>query len=194
MYPGISGIAYAARTDEVCFSVVGPGGIFCLARSILLDPMTPPFMKTFPLDPQHLFGSARVLIAPSAQDGNLIAAIDYDRFDPQSTRLYFQRAVADQISGGFNVLRSVDLLTGAVADIARSQSRYDWTSEVAVAPPLCLHSYPIVDPDHRCRRVAHDIFSSVGQEENNPDTNVLLGGVSQYVAPTPVPFARISLH
>jgi hypothetical protein len=170
LFPGIHSIAYAAVTEEVCFPVTFPGGIYCIDESVLSDAATPPFLKS---------AAVRVVVPPTPGLGDLTDGLDYDRFHPTSPWLYWQRAPADVAGGGYNTLRRVHLLTGAIEVVASDNELYSWANEISVLPPLLS--------DGRWTW----ILSSVGQEYNNPDVNVLLGGVSSYFAPSPMPAVAI---
>jgi hypothetical protein len=43
--------------------------------------------------------------------------IVYDRFHPNTSWVYWQRAVSDEIGGGSNILRRVNLLTGQMQEV-----------------------------------------------------------------------------
>ncbi len=165
--PGAQSVTYASVTDEVCWTVsTTPGGLYCSALSLLLDTVTPPFLKG---------SQVRTVVAPTSGLTDFCDGVDYDRFHPTSSWLYWHRAPSDVVGGGSNVLRRVHLVTGEVQEVARSLTVYDWTSEISVLPPL-LPSSPLTT-----------VLSSVGQEENNADVNVLLGGVSTFVGPAMMP-------
>jgi hypothetical protein len=172
-YPGVHSIAYAAVTDEVAFvRTAPPGGIYAIGRAALLDALTPPFAK----------GSAlREVVAPTAGLSDLTDGLDYDRFHPASEWLYWQRAPSDVAGGGFNTLRRVSLRTGALQVVAKSNDVFDWANEISVLPPPFAH----IDLG------ATWILSSMGQEENNPDVNVLLNGTSRYVSPSLMPITIV---
>jgi hypothetical protein len=150
--------------------VTFPGGIYCIDESVLSDAATPPFLKS---------AAVRVVVPPTPGLGDLTDGLDYDRFHPTSPWLYWQRAPADVAGGGYNTLRRVHLLTGAIEVVASDNELYSWANEISVLPPLLS--------DGRWTW----ILSSVGQEYNNPDVNVLLGGVSSYFAPSPMPAVAI---
>ena len=92
--------------------------------------------------------------------------------------MYWQRAVSDQVGGGANILRRVHLRTGQVQEVARSNRLYDWTSNLAVLPPLDDRPVSLV-------------LSAMGQEENNPEVNVLLSE-PQYVGPSLLTLVAVS--
>ena len=170
LFPGVHSITYAARTEEVCFAVTWPGGIYCIDASVLLDAGTPPFLKS---------AAVREVVPTTAGLGDLSDSVDYDRFHPDSAWLYWQRAPADVAGGGCNALRRVNLETGAIELLACDNTIYSWANEISALPPLASNGNVTW------------ILSSVGQEYNNPDVNVLLGGVSQYFAPSPLPIVAI---
>jgi hypothetical protein len=167
--PGIESITYANRTDEVCFSPPAQGGIFCTPRATLLDAHLPPFAK---LD------ASRVVVAPSPGLSDLSDGLTYDRFHPHSPWLYWHRAPSDQTlfdGSGVNTLRRVNLLTGQVEVIAKTNTCFDWTFEIAALPPLIPNS-PFTS-----------ILSSVGQGPNDPGLNMALMGQLAFVAPALMP-------
>src|SRR5262249_9640861 len=118
LYPGSHSIAYAAITDEVCWDVTLPGGIYCVARAPLGgggDPTTKP---------------VRTLVAPGpASIGSFADGCDYDRFHPTSPWLYWQPATTTPVTDGVNTLYRVNLLDGRVEIVARSNTAYDWANE-----------------------------------------------------------------
>lgn len=160
--PGIHSITYAARTDEVITVVTAPpGGIYAIPQSVLLDETTPAFAKG---------GSLRALVSPQVGLSDLTDGLTYDRFHPTTPWVYWQRAISDVIGGGANILRRVHLITGEIQEVARSNELYDWTSNLSVLPPLGHAPFTVV-------------LSAMGQEENNPDVNVLIVR-PQYVSPS----------
>lgn len=164
LYPGAHSITYAALTDEVCFAVTVPGGLYCIARAALVQPGNP---TTKPV---------RVLVAGGPDSiGTYVDGCDADRFHPDSPWVYFQPAVSTAVHGGKNTLYRVHLVSGVTEIVAQSNQLFDWANEISVVP--------LGGPNSRVTAV----LSSVGQEHNNPDVNVLLGGVSSYVAPSPMP-------
>jgi hypothetical protein len=173
-FPGAHSITYAHVTDEVCFAVTFPGGIFCIGLDQLLDTSVPPFAKSGSyLDGS--WGSVRVVVPPVPGLGDLTDGVDYDRFAPSSPWLYWQRAPADEAAGWCNRLRRVHLISGEIQDVACDVGIYNWANEISVLPPM-IHGSCFTT-----------ILSSVGQEYNNPDVNGLLEGVSRYFAPSPMP-------
>jgi hypothetical protein len=170
LYPGIHSMAYAALTDEQCVvRTAPPGGIFCIARRTLVDASLAPNAKT---------GAKRAVVPPTVGLSDATDGLAYDHYQPTSPWVYWARAAAQLQFGGVNNLRRVNLLTGEQQVVASSNTVYDWTSNLAVLPPVS--TLP-----------GTTIVSTMGQEENNPDVNVLLGGVPVYVAPTLVPLVRI---
>jgi hypothetical protein len=169
--PGVHSIAYAAVTDEVyMIRTASPGGIFGIPRSVLLDTTTPPFAKGDAL---------QVVVTPTAGLTDLTDGLDYDRFHPTSPWLYWQRAPSDAIGGGFGTLRRVNVLTGAVEVVAQSNTLFDFTDEISALPGPGSSPFTF-------------IASAMGQEENNPDINVLLNGVPDYVAPSLITVTGVS--
>jgi hypothetical protein len=167
--PGIESVTYAEVTDEVCVAPTGAGGLFCIDRDVLVDPATPPFAKTTGL---------REVLAPTPGLTDLTDGIVHDRFQPTSPWLYWQRAPSDTtpfIGSGYNTLRRIHLLTGAVEVVARTNTCFDWTYEITTLPPLVPGS-PLTH-----------VMSSVGQGPNNPDINLTLNGQQAYVGPSIVP-------
>jgi hypothetical protein len=175
IYPGVHSVTYAAITDEVAFvRTATPGGIYAISRTALLDASVPPFFK----------GAAmREVVAPTVGLSDLTDGLDYDRFHPTSPWLYWQRAPSDVAGGGFNTLRRVNLQTGAVQTVAKSNEVFDWANEISVLPS----PFGVLDDVLPLTW----IVSSVGQEHNNPDVNVLLGGVPTYVNPSLMPVTII---
>jgi hypothetical protein len=168
--PGIHSITYAAVTDEVvAIRTAPPGGIYGLPLSVLLDTTIPPFAKG-----EHL----REVVPPQVGLSDLTDGIVYDRFHPGTPWVYWQRAISDEIGGGSNILRRAHLLTGEIQEVARSNTLYDFTSNLAVLPPI--DGLPI-----------SLVLSAMGQEENNPEVNVLLTE-PQYVAPSLLTLVAVS--
>jgi hypothetical protein len=168
--PGIHSITYAAVTDEVvAIRTAQPGGIYALPLSVLLDPSLPPFAKG---------ASLREVVPPQVGLSDLTDGIVYDRFHPGTPWVYWQRSIADEIGGGSNILRRAHLLTGEIQEVARSNTLYDWTSNVAVLPPI--DGLPV-----------SLVVSAMGQEENNPEVNVLLTE-PQYVGPSLLTLVAVS--
>lgn len=168
--PGIHSITYAAVTDEVITIVTAPpGGIYAIKRDALLDQTVPPFAK----------GAALRAVVP-AQVGlsDLTDGLIYDRFHPETFWVYWQRAVSDAAGGGANIMRRAHLLTGEVQEVARSNELYDWTSNLSVLPVTGNEPFTV-------------ILAAMGQEENNPEVNVLLTA-PQYVAPSLLTGLKVS--
>ena len=160
--PGIHSITYAAITDElVTLRTAQPGGLYAISRSDLLDTDIPPFAKG---------ESLREVVPLQIGLSDLTDGIVYDRFHPNTPWVYWQRATSDEIGGGSNVLRRVHLLTGQVQEVARSNTLYDWTSNLSVLPGPGNAPFSVV-------------LSAMGQEENNPEVNVLLTE-PQFVSPS----------
>lgn len=167
--PGIESITYAAVTDEVCVSSNAQGGIFCIPRPVLLDTATPPFFKA---------PAIREVLPPSPGLTDFSDGLAHDRFHPSSPWLYWHRAPSDATSfdgSGFNTLRRVNLLTGELEVIAKTNTCFDWTFEIAPLPPLVPNS-PFTS-----------ILSSLGQGPNDPALNMSLMGQISYVAPSLMP-------
>jgi hypothetical protein len=168
--PGIHSITYAAVTDEVvAIRTAQPGGIYALPLAVLLDTTIPPFAKG---------GFLREVVPPQVGLSDLTDGIVYDRFHPGTPWVYWQRSIADEIGGGSNILRRAHLLTGEIQEVARSNTLYDWTSNVAVLPPI--DGLPV-----------SLVVSAMGQEENNPEVNVLLTE-PQYVSPSLLTLVAVS--
>ena len=168
--PGVHSITYAALTDEVVtIRTAPPGGMYALPMSVLLDTITPPFAK----------GSfLREVVPPQVGLSDLTDGIVYDRFHPGTAWVYWQRAVSDEIGGGSNILRRANLLTGQIQEVARSNTLYDFTNNVAVLPPI--DDLPVTL-----------VLSAMGQEENNPEVNVLLTE-PQYIGPSLLTLVAVS--
>jgi len=168
--PGVHSMTHVALTDEVCVNrTTPPGGIFCWNRETLLDAtIPPPIMGTL----------KRALVPPAPGLSDLGDGVTYDRYHPDSRWLYFARSPADAAVGFANTIWRVDVRTGAVQVVVRDNQLLDWTSNIAALPPLF--------PTSRTT-----IFASVGQEENNPEVNVLLNGQPQFVVPVPLPLIDI---
>lgn len=168
--PGIHSITYAAVTDEVLtLRTAPPGGLYALPLSALLDTAVPPHAKGELL---------REVVPPQIGLSDLTDGIVYDRFRPRTAWVYWQRSVGHEVGGGSNILRRAHLLTGEVQEVARSNTLYDWTSNLAVLPPI--DDLPI-----------SLVLSAMGQEENNPEVNVLLSE-PQYVRPSLLTLVAVS--
>lgn len=165
VFPGAFGVAYLAATDEVVFANPSQGGLWALPYTT--------FMST--ADPTTKSASLRPLVAsPQLGVTDLVAGLDTNRWDSSDPWVYFQRVAADEASGFKNVMARVHGVTGAVQVLARSSTVFDFDVAISVVEPLL----PI---DHIAT-----VGSGVGQEENNPSVNALLGGVGTFVAPTPI--------
>lgn len=166
LYPGAHSITYAKLTDEVCFAVTTPGGLYCIKRADLLNTALPPWNKTAnptqtitDLSPGK-FGKVRQVVSVTHGLGDLTDGLDYDRFAAvPGPWLYWQRAPADL---GPNTLRRVNLLTGQVQVVAEDYVKFAWANEVSALPPI-LPGSPLTT-----------MASSFGQEFRNPDVNRLL--------------------
>src|SRR5262249_39653176 len=121
----------------------------------------------------------RAAVPPAEGLSDLTDGLDYDRFHPTTPWLYWQRAPSDAAGGGFGTLRRVNLFTGEVEVVAQSNTLFDFTDEISALPSPGDSPFTY-------------IASAMGQEENNPEINVLLGGVSTYVAPTLITVTGVS--
>ena len=171
LWPGIHSITYSALTDEVvAIRSAPPGGIYAIPLSVLLDTTVPPTEKS---------GSLREVVAPQVGLSDSTDGLVYDRFHPTTPWVYWQRAIADEVGGGSNILRRVHLRTGEIQEVARSNILYDWTSNLAVLPPL--DGLPV-----------SLVLSAMGQEQNNPDVNIPLNGQPDYVGPSLLTLVAVS--
>jgi hypothetical protein len=169
-WPGIHSITYAAMTNEVVtLRTAPPGGIYALPLDVLFDMTIPPFAKGAFL---------REVVPPQIGLSDATDGVVYDRFHPGTAWVYWQRAISDEVGGGSNILRRVHLLTGQIQEVARSNTLYDWTSNLAVLPPI--DDLPV-----------SLVLSAMGQEENNPEVNVLLTE-PQYVGPSLLTLVAVS--
>lgn len=167
VFPGIHSMTYVERTDELCaVRTAPPGGIWCVSRITLLSESRPPAGKL-----KRRVVASRIGLS-DATDG-----LAYDRYHPSSPWLYWARAFADEIGGGSNILRRVNLIDGRIEEVARSLTAYDFTSNLAALPPLTPARTAIV--------------SAVGQQENNATVNLALAGLARWVGPTPVPIVEL---
>jgi len=170
--PGIHSFTHVLPTDEVCMvRAAPPGGIWCLARRTLVDPLLPAPVK---------LALKRVLVPSQAGLSDLTDGLVYDRFHPDSPWVYWARAVSDAAGGGSNVLRRVNVHTGEIEVVASSNLLFDWTSNIAPLPPTGDDS-----------RALTTLLLSVGQQENNAQVNTLLNGVDDFVAPTLLPVVEV---
>lgn len=171
VFPGIHSITYAAITDEVyTVRTASPGGIFGIPLNVLLDETKLPFEKG---------GSVRTVVAPTPGVSDQTVGLDYDRFHPTTPWLYWHRAPSDEVGGGFNTLRRINLLTGEIEVLASSNTLYDWTEEISVLPGIGNSPYTY-------------IVHAMGQLYNNPDANMLLGGIPAYVGPELISITAVS--
>lgn len=167
LYPGSKAITYAAITDEVCWSVVLPGGVYCAPRETLVafaDPTTKPFRQ--------------VMAAGLDSVGSLSSSCEYDRFHPGSEWLYFSPSIDTATVGFVNTVFRVSLVSGAVETVAASNEAFDFTSEISALPT-----------PGEAERTA--LVAAMGQEYNNAEVNVLLGGVSTFVSPVVTPLVVV---
>jgi len=168
IYPGVHSMTYAGLTDEVCMvRTAPPGGIFCMARETLFDTRRPALGKP-----------KRTLVPPQIGLSDATDGLVWDRHHPRSRWVYWARAVADVRFGGVNVLRRVDLTSGHIEEVARSNILYDFTNNLAALPPVADDTRSV-------------IASAVGQQQNNAALNPLLLGRPAFVAPSPIPLVRV---
>lgn len=169
LMPGLLNIDYTDSTDEVCGLVVAPpGGLYCVQRSVLLansDPTTK---------------NVRVLVAPQVGVTDGGHGVAFDHWNPSSNWFYWVRSLADTIGGGSNIVRRVNLTTGEVQEVVESLSVMDFSTGLAVIPPLVSGS-PLTH-----------LVVAMGQEENNGAINSTLNGVSQFVTPSIIAGAIVS--
>lgn len=155
IFPGAFGAAYVAKTDEVCVErAAAPGGLWCIARTTLLDLATSPLAKT-----------KRVVVPPTAGVSDAGHGIAADRFHPASPWLYWARSFD-------NTVRRVNVETLQVEVVAHSTQLFDFPTGLDVLPPLVAGS-PLTT-----------LGVAMGQEENNALLNTALGGTDAFVAPT----------
>jgi hypothetical protein len=168
--PGIHGVAYCNPTKEVAvIRTATPGGIFGIPADILTNQQIPAFAKG---------ASVRTIVAPTPGLSDLAVGLDYDRFNPETPWLYWQRVVADP-KGTLNPVYRVHLFTGEIQLVAQSVKVYNWTNEISVLPS---HLGPLFTV----------LTNANMQEENNPNSNALLNGVATFVGPVIVPIAAFS--
>lgn len=168
--PGIHGVAYCDPTDEVAvLRTATPGGIYGIPASVLLDGSLAPWEKG---------AAVREIAAPQPGLTDLSAGLDYDRYNPRTPWLYWQRSVANAAEG-YNTVYRVNLFTGAVERLAESLKVYDWTNEISVLPSHLGPSFTV-------------LTNANMQEENVPESNALLNGAGTLVGPTVVPIAAFS--
>lgn len=162
LMPGLLNLEYAESTDEVCGArAAPPGGIWCIARSVLLDQSVPPFGKT-----------KRTVVAPQIGVSDAGHGLAFDHWHPRNPWLYFVRSLADAVGGGSNVVRRVNLRTGEVQEVARSLEVMDFSTGLWALPPLVPGS------------TLTSLAVAMGQQENNGLENPVLGGVDAFVAPS----------
>lgn len=155
IFPGLFGAAYVALTDEVCVErAAAPGGLWCVDRATLLDPLTSPLAK-----------SPRAVVPPIPGVSDAGHGIAADRWHPASPWLYWARSFD-------NTIRRVNVQTLAVETVASSVQLFDFPTGLDALPPLFAGS-PLTN-----------LAVAMGQEEWNAALNVALGGVDDFVAPT----------
>jgi hypothetical protein len=160
--PGIIDVAHVELTDEVCTARAAvPGGIWCVDRALLLDASVPPYAKP-----------KRVVVPPTPGVTDGQHGVAHDRWHPASPWLYWVRSLD-------NTVRRVNVQTLAVQVVAHSDSLMDFSTGLAVLPPLYAGS-PLTN-----------LAVAMGQEENNGGLNEVLGGADDFVAPSII--AGISL-
>jgi hypothetical protein len=168
--PGLHSFTHVVSTDEVCMiRTASAGGIFCIPRSVLVNPLIPAVAKGL---------LKRTLVPPTVGLSDLTDGLVYDRFHPDSPWVYWARAVSDVVGGSSNVLRRVHIQTGEIQVVASSNLLFDWTSNLAPLPPL---------DDRR----ESTIFIAMGQQENNAGVNTALNGVNAFVGPTLLPSVEV---
>ncbi len=113
---------------------------------------------------------------PPGRASDLSVGLDYDRFNPTTPWLYWQRVVANATEQ--NRVYRVNLFTGEVEDLANSVTVYNWTNEISVLPGVAPGFTVLTNANM--------------QEENVAESNALLDGVSTLVGPTIVPIASFS--
>ena len=163
-YPGVFGVAYLAATNEL--TIANPSG------PVLWGVSYATFASS--ASPTSKAASLRPLSAPVLGVTDLVAGIDTNRWDARDPWVYFQRVAADAAADHKNVMARVHGITGAVEVLARDSQVFDFDVAVSVVQPLL--------PGLRLATIG----SGVGQEENNPSVNAILGGVGTFVAPTPI--------
>jgi hypothetical protein len=170
--PGAHAITYVNITNEVLFLVTAPpGGIFGISLSTMLDTSVSPFAKS---------ANIREVVPPTPGISDYCVGMDYDRFNPATPWVYWQNASEPDIFGNYNIIRRVNLLSGAIEEVASSWQIYDWVNEISVLPPR----------DHLDSHFTY-IVSANMQEANCPSSNILLKGVPAYVGPSIVPIVAI---
>jgi len=178
LMPGLLNIDYAAKTDEVCgLTVAPPGGLYCVDRAQLLDDSISPFAK-----------SKRVLVAPQTGVTDGGHGVAFDHWHPTSPWFYWVRSLADDIGGGSNIVRRVNLLTGEVQEVAESLTVMDFSTGLSTIPPLVGGS-PFTGGSSLT-----NLAVAMGQEENNAVINPVLSGVSMFVTPSIIAGIVVSSH
>ncbi len=168
LMPGLLGLTYVSTTDEVCgYVVLPPGGLYCMARTTLLDQTISPFSKP-----------KRSLIPQQTGLTDGAHGIAYDVYNPSSPWVYWVRSLADTVGGGSNIIRRAHVTTGEVQEVAESLIVMDFSTGLAVLPPFISGS-PFTN-----------LAVSMGQEENNSLINVDWDG-SAFVTPTLIAGATI---
>jgi hypothetical protein len=171
--PGIESITFAMKTDKIYTVSNAQGGIYSIPRSAVLDLQTPPFAKS---------DAVQAVVDPIPGLTDSSDGIVFDRFHPNSPWLYWHRAPSDATDfdgSDFNTLRRVNLVSGEIEEIAKSNTCFDWTFEISALPPIWPNS-PFTN-----------ILSSMGQGPNNPELNMALQGQISYVALTLMPITFI---
>ncbi len=172
LMPGLLNVTYVDVTDEVCGErAAPPGGIFCVARSVLVDLVSSPYVK-----------AKRVLVAPTVGLSDASHGVAYDHWNPCSPWLYWVRSLADAVGGGSNFVRRVSVITGAIEDVAESTELMDFSTGLQAIPPLVPGS------------PTTNLAVAMGQEECNGAINPSLGGVSTFVSPSIIAHVKISSH
>lgn len=159
--PGAHSATYATLTDELVFNAVkSPGGIFAIARTALEDQSMPPDQKT---------ALIRSVVPSQAGLTDFANEVEVERLTFQPSHWVFWQRI--NFNGVPNDLYRANLQTGAVEHLASGFDVYDFTNGLSARSAgfgrIC-------------------IASAMGQDENNRLVNPLLGGVSQYVSPTPL--------
>jgi hypothetical protein len=166
--PGIHGVTYCTPTDEVAvLPTASPGGIYGIPRSVLLDATVSPDDKG---------AAVREIAAPNPGVTDLSVGLDYDRYNPQTPWVYWQRSVSNEATG-YNTVYRVNLFTGVQEKLVESIAFYNWTNEISVLPSADLGPFFTV------------LTNANDQDENLAQSNALLDGVSTLVGPTVIPIA-----
>jgi hypothetical protein len=169
--PGIHGVTYCTPTDEIAVvRTASPGGVYGIPASVLLDAGVSPDEKS---------AAVREIAAPNPGVTDLSAGVDYDRWNPETPWLYWQRSVSDGATGHNTVYR-VNLFSGVQEKLVESVQLYNWTNEISVLPSADLGRFFTV------------LTNANNQDENLAQSNALLDGVSTLVGPTVIPIAAFS--